>query len=204
MNGIATSKENIDVVINTNLGTVTLTNDMLKEMVADKDGKVTVVISVNTTKLSVDAKAAIGNRPIIDVGILAGHAAIKTAIKLEINYSLSAADANYYNQIAIAKVLGLTLGIGDNKFNPNAEISRQDMMVLVSNALKVAKKQGEQGNSNDLKQFADATTVAGYAVDSIASLVKEGIIVGTGKNIDPTGTATRAQAAVVLYKLYNR
>jgi hypothetical protein len=39
-------------------------------------------------------------------------------------------NAYYYKEIGIAKKLGITSGTGNNKFNPDAGITRQDMTVL--------------------------------------------------------------------------
>jgi hypothetical protein len=46
--------------------------------------------------------------------------------------------------------------------------------------------------------------VADYAADSIAALVKEGLIVGGGGKVNPLGNTTRAEAAVFLYRIYGK
>jgi hypothetical protein len=127
-------------------------------------------------------------------------------LKTDINGSFDdiAANAHYYNEVAIAKALGITSGLGNNKFEPIAQISRQDMMVMVEKALQIAGKPGVEGSNVDLQKFNDADKIAGYARNSVASLIKEGIITGDGSKINPTGKTTRAEAAVILYKLYNR
>lgn len=45
-------------------------------------------------------------------------------------------DDYYYEALGISKALGIADGVGGNTFNPLGEISRQDLMVLVSRALK--------------------------------------------------------------------
>ncbi|WP_339207621.1 S-layer homology domain-containing protein [Paenibacillus sp. FSL K6-3182] len=120
------------------------------------------------------------------------------------NFHDVAEDAHYYKQIAIARALGLASGVGNNHFNPESEISRQDMIVLIDRALKIAGKAPSLGDKSDLDSFADVEEISQYALESVASLVREGIISGTGSGIDPKGSTTRAQAAVVLYNLYNR
>jgi len=113
-------------------------------------------------------------------------------------------DAYYYNEIGIAQKLGLTNGIGSNKFSPDACIIRQDMMVLTGRALRMLKKLEAQGSDSDIDRFADKSLVAAYAVNSVASVVKEGLIIGSGDTIDPLGNTTRAEAAVFLYRVYNK
>ena len=78
------------------------------------------------------------------------------------------------------------------------------MMVMVEKALQIAGKSGVEGSNVDLKKFNDADKIASYARKSVASLINEGIITGDGSKINPTGKTTRAEAAVILYKLYNR
>jgi hypothetical protein len=46
--------------------------------------------------------------------------------------------------------------------------------------------------------------VAAYAVNDAASVVREGLIVGSGGNVNPLGNTTRAEAAVFLYRIYNK
>lgn len=123
--------------------------------------------------------------------------------KVDANFDDISKDAYYYNEIAIAKKIGITDGIGNNKFNPDANIRRQDMIVLTRRALILLDKLNVQGTASDLDQFTDKSLVAQYAVNSIASFIKEGLIVGNGNKINPLGNTTRAEAAVFLYRIYN-
>lgn len=130
------------------------------------------------------------------------------ALGLEAEAGSSFADvsqgAYYAEAVSIAKKLGIIQGMDGNNFNPKGEISRQDMMVITARALKAGNKLSSSGSAGDLSGYTDRTKVAKYAVDSVAALVKEGIIQGDGKSIHPTGTATRAEAAVIIYRIYGR
>lgn len=112
-------------------------------------------------------------------------------------------DAYYYEEIGIAKILGITNGIGNNSYNPDANITRQDMMVLTERALRLLKRLEIQGTALELDKFADKSLIAEYAIESIASLVKEGLIIGSENKINPLENTTRAEAAVFLYRIYN-
>ena len=114
------------------------------------------------------------------------------------------AGAYYADAVAIAKKLGITNGIGNNKFNPEAAISRQDMMVLAEKAMTAAKKSIAAGSAKDLNKFSDASDIADYASDSIAAMVKDGIVKGDGYRINPLGNATRAEVGVIIYRIYNQ
>lgn len=109
----------------------------------------------------------------------------------------------YYKEIGIARKLGLTSGVGGNKFNPTASITRQDMIVLTEKALRSLGKISRKGSLSDLKRFRDKDRIAVYAIDSVAALVQEGLIKGGNDNINPLSGTTRAEAAVILYKIYN-
>lgn len=109
----------------------------------------------------------------------------------------------YYETVNTAKQLGLTDGVGNNNFDPKSKITRQDMMVIIARALKLAGKPIENAPS-EMEKFNDKSEVAQYAADSVAALVKEGIVEGNGNLVRPKANATRAETAVLLYRIYNR
>lgn len=131
------------------------------------------------------------------------------ALNLSTKFDENFADVNttdyYYNELGIAKKLGISNGVGDNKYNPNGTISRQDMMTLIARALKLTNKMSTTTvDASKLNKFEDHSKIASYAKDAIALVVAEGIIEGDGKNIDPQNKTSRAQAAVVLYRIFNK
>ncbi len=113
-------------------------------------------------------------------------------------------DDYYYEGLGIAKSIGLAAGKGDSQFSPEEDITRQEMMVLANRALLLAKKSIASGALSDLEPYADAPKLADYAVRAVASLVKEGYIVGNGTQLNPLDFSTRAEAAVLIYKLYSK
>lgn len=108
--------------------------------------------------------------------------------------------AYYYKELTIAQGLGIAAGFGDNKFKPDSTITRQDMMVLTMRAVAAAGKQVASGGS--LAAYADAADVSAYAKDSAAALVKAGIVTGYDGKLAPGGSLTRAEAAVILYRVW--
>lgn len=109
----------------------------------------------------------------------------------------------YYEAAGIAKKLGICIGVGNNKLNPKASVTREDMAVMAEKALKAAGKETDRDQEDSLSPFKDASLIAGYAQDSIAALVQSGLIQGHDNRIDPQGSTTRAEAAVLLYRIYN-
>ena len=104
----------------------------------------------------------------------------------------------YYAEIMKALELGIIQGVSETQFAPDADITRQDMSVVVSNALKVAAVKVEEGRLD----FADKASIAEYAQTSIRILSKMGIIVGKSNNMfDPLANTTRAEVCVIVDRI---
>jgi len=126
---------------------------------------------------------------------------------IDTNLNFDDVDKNmyYYNPIRIARELGIVQGTGENKFNPDTPITREDMIVMVVRALILTNRITITGTFDDMSRFGDASQVSDYAIQSVATLVREGVIVGNADNtINPKGYATRAEIAVMLYRIYNK
>jgi hypothetical protein len=112
-------------------------------------------------------------------------------------------DAYYSTSLRIARELGIASGSGDNKFKPQASITREEMMVLTYRALLVAKKQlSTDVPGAILSDFSDSMVISAYALESVAALVKMGLIHGSDNAIQPKKTSNRAQTAVLMYNIY--
>ncbi|WP_050794239.1 type I pullulanase [Paenibacillus curdlanolyticus] len=123
--------------------------------------------------------------------------------KAEGNFADVGDEAYYAEAVAVARKLGIATGIGNNQFDPDGEISRQEMMTMVTRAMHAANKELATGTDAELTPFADKDSIAAYAVQSAATLVKNGIVTGDGLKINPLGHTTRAEAAVLIYRIYN-
>ncbi len=110
----------------------------------------------------------------------------------------------YYREIGIAKELGISVGY-DGKFSPEREISRQELVTLTINTLKLANKPLEKGTAEDLNKYTDAGKIAKYASENMATMVKMGFITGNSNTtLNPVGNTTRAEATAILYKIYSK
>lgn len=130
--------------------------------------------------------------------------ALGLSAKTNGNFSDVQKNAYYYQEIAIAKALGITNGMDNDRFGGDVKITRQDMMVLAERALRLEKKLDQQGAAADLEKFSDKSEVASYAVNSVAAMMKEGLVEGSDNKVNPAANTTRAEAAVILYRLYNK
>jgi 2',3'-cyclic-nucleotide 2'-phosphodiesterase/3'-nucleotidase/5'-nucleotidase len=106
----------------------------------------------------------------------------------------------YTDSIAAAVKAGLVQGSGNGKFEPGRQVTREEMAIMVANALK-DKLQPIDKNAA-LGKFADKSSIAPYAQDAIAQLTQLGIVKGVeGGKFAPKGIANRAQAAVIIYRM---
>lgn len=111
-------------------------------------------------------------------------------------------EAEYAKEIAIGKAAGILKGVGEDAYSPEAEITRQDMMVIVQRGLEYAHRAYEKGAGNELDIFSDKALVADYAAEALAAMVRSGIIKGNADGtVNPRGNATRAEAAVVMQRI---
>jgi hypothetical protein len=120
------------------------------------------------------------------------------------NFSDVAASDWYAGAIGVAVKEGLVTGFKDGTFAPNEEITREQMAVMVSRALKVASKdvdvEGKQAEL--LGKFVDQASISAWAQTSVAQTIEAGIITGmTSDTFSPNENANRAQAAVMLKRL---
>jgi len=107
----------------------------------------------------------------------------------------------YANPIGIAKTLGIVNGVNATDFAPTAQITRQDMMVIIYRALKVA---GIEIEKTTEATFSDAADVSAYALEAVEALTGAGLIAGSGGKINPKANTTRAEVAVVLDRILSK
>ena len=105
----------------------------------------------------------------------------------------------YYNAVQWASQKDIVHGVGNGKFAPNNDVTREQMAVMLHAA------QGKPSTySSDLNAYADANQVSGWAKDAMLWCVNKSIIGGSksgGKTyLKPQGKATRAEAATMLTK----
>ncbi|MDD3349455.1 MAG: S-layer homology domain-containing protein [Eubacteriales bacterium] len=118
------------------------------------------------------------------------------------NFSDVSKSSYYYEAIAAAKALGIAEGT-DGKFKPEATLTRQDAMVLVNRALTATGTVLPSGTASNLAAYKDSSNISSYAYNSVSTLVKAGIINGTASKINPKSTVSRAEMAVILYRVVN-
>jgi len=92
---------------------------------------------------------------------------------------------------------GIAVG-SDGEFNPNANITRQDIAVMLTRyADKVAIYTLPKTSST--VTFTDSAKISSYASEAVTAMQQAGIISGNDDGrFAPTANATRAQAAKMI------
>ena len=104
--------------------------------------------------------------------------------------------------MAEARQWAIDNGISDGTTPGNA-VTRQQLVALL---YRYATMMGYANDARaDLSIYPDVDTVASYAVEPMQWSVANNIVAGTSDGtLNPTGTATRAQFAVILYRFWEQ
>lgn len=109
----------------------------------------------------------------------------------------------FRNPVTWAYKNGIAAGVSKDYFNPNSVVTREQMVTMLyryTSTLNV-----NQAAPNVLKNYTDSFSVSGYALTAMNWAIHNGIIQGTESNkINPEGSLTRAQLAVVLERFCNK
>lgn len=106
----------------------------------------------------------------------------------------------FYHTVNVAASHNLIAGVGNGKFNPNANITRQEMAVMIKRAMDYLHVQTTPTNH----VFKDEQKIASWASFAVDSVVGANILVGReNNNFDPAANTTRAEAATVIYRILN-
>lgn len=111
----------------------------------------------------------------------------------------------YYGAVEAAYRNGLLTGAGNGGFEPGRAVTRQEMAAIISRVLAetgtgIAITEGEKAAL--LAGLNDAPSVAPWALDAVARVVKSGLMKGNPDgSFAPVGKVTRAQAAAIISRL---
>ena len=104
----------------------------------------------------------------------------------------------YSDAVSWASVNGVVNGVGSNKFDPEGNITREQMATIL---YRYCSGKGiDTSKQGSLSGFPDADKVSSYALTAMQWTVAEGIIGGSDGKLLPQGNATRAQVATILMR----
>ncbi|OPH50416.1 hypothetical protein BC351_07070 [Paenibacillus ferrarius] len=104
----------------------------------------------------------------------------------------------YASEVGTAAKYGLVQGVGEDRFNPDQRITREQMVVMMMKAVHLV--QGDtQPEAVTNTQFADQDQLSDYARSAVADATSKGLVHGkTATTFAPQDAATRAEAAVLI------
>lgn len=113
------------------------------------------------------------------------------------------AGAYYEKAVAWAASCGIVDGVSKTKFDPEGEITREQLATILYRYCTWKMRAGEA--RAELSAFPDASSVQSYAVEPMRWAVAKGLIKGSGSGgadyLVPQGNAAREQVATILMRL---
>ena len=104
--------------------------------------------------------------------------------------------------VAWAAKNGIVTGVGNNKFDPEGKLTREQLATILFRYAKMCEI--DTSARAEFGKFEDGKKVQSWSKEAVQWAVAEGIIGGTSENgklyLDPQGNATRAQVATILMR----
>jgi len=117
-----------------------------------------------------------------------------------------AGDTYYTGYLAAAKRLGISNGVGNNKFAPDLEISKQEMVTLIYNILKLLDELPDDSKQN--LEFIDfvvgSESIASWAKEAMLVFMQNEYVNGIEYGLSPAEIANRVQLAQVIYEVLTK
>lgn len=111
-------------------------------------------------------------------------------------------DSPYYSYVASAEEKNIVEGIGDSTFGGEINMTVEQMLALAARTLMDQKGYTTPEDAAEyLASFEDAELISSWANDQVALAVREGVM-DRGGMLAPQADITRAQAALILYRLF--
>ena len=102
----------------------------------------------------------------------------------------------FSNAVNWAGASGIVSGYKNGNFGPEDPVTRQQLTAILFKYAEM--KDYEITAREDISSFKDANKVSAYAKEPMKWAVSKKLISGTNIGLEPAGTATRAQLAVIL------
>ena len=127
----------------------------------------------------------------------------KPAASAQTSFTDVSAGAYYAEAVRWAAANGVVKGVSSTEFGPSKNITRQELVTIL---WRLAAKKGLNTSNAGLTvpEFADRSQIAAWAAEAMSWGCTRGILTGKSANrVDPTGTATRAEAAAMIVRFRN-
>lgn len=106
--------------------------------------------------------------------------------------------------VGTAVKMGLVAGYSIGTFGPDDPITREQMAAMLVRAMRFSSSKQLNESVFEPGEFLDGSVISPWARDSVAMVVREGMMKGrSAGTFDPKDLTTRAEAATVLVRLLN-
>lgn len=112
-------------------------------------------------------------------------------------------NAYYAPYVAWAQKNGIVVGTSATTFEPNAEITSEQMAIIMYNYAKYAGEDVSKTDPAGLAAFADGASVSGWAQTEMAWAVNMQLMVGSDGKLSPQNHASRAEVAEIVKNYVN-
>lgn len=118
----------------------------------------------------------------------------------------------YYDYVMKCASMGIVNGVGDGKFNPTANATRQEVATMTVRLLKLIGSYNGQViptvNKDTLESelsalYPDAKNIADFARESVIICSKLNIMVGDGSGFRPKSSIMRCECAKIFFLIYD-
>lgn len=112
------------------------------------------------------------------------------------------ASAYYAGAVSAAQQAGIVTGKGEGIFEPEAQITREEMAVMLMRGMTFTGRQGSgAGAVAQLPTFTDQSVISKWARQEMQQAARAGLLSGyEDGSVRPLGNATRAEAVQMLWK----
>ena len=103
-----------------------------------------------------------------------------------------------------AAAFGVVEGYSETAFGPGDAITREQLAAILWRYAKYRGYDVSVGEDTNILSYQDAFDVSEYAYPALQWACGAGLMEGSNESLLPQGTATRAQAATVLYRFLSK
>jgi len=103
-------------------------------------------------------------------------------------------------EVAFAYEIGIISGVSATKFNPDGYLTREQMAIIMTRAIKACGL--IIPNENGKTGFADIATLSETSKEAVQALAKANIASGQGKNFCPQKNLAVQEAVVIFYRAH--
>lgn len=123
---------------------------------------------------------------------------------VKLKFSDVAQDEWYTSAVMWASENGIVYGVSDTAFEPETDITREQMIAVLYRYAKYKDRDLSKDESTSLDEFDDYSAVSDYAKDAFKWSVGNQIVNGkTDKTLNPGDKTVRAEVAVIIMRFMN-